>query len=615
MQAGSIAHSVVSWRTAVRIGSVLFLLATLLTVVRVPDAQGATGAWEGRARITGMEVDEEPPTTFEWKWNYEFDDSSGEPAPIVFGASYEFLTDDICKTEALGVVEYPPGHLGTGTFTIMQLDETTVRVDLIPLDAPIEITVVRSGPGTCDNDTYTYMTVPPSAAAGAIVTLIDPNQEAISGTAVSIKEQIVSYWLHRDCTGYDSDGDGLSDCEEVSTYNTDPSDPDSDDDGLNDGDEVGLGTDPGDADTDDDGSIDPDDAFPIDPAESVDTDGDGEGNNKDQDDDNDGTPDESDQFPQDPTESVDTDGDGIGNNADTDDDGDGFSDVDEIAAGSDPLDPNSTPGGGGVEPPVAPEIECSLRLAGAGTLDCSAQRDRWGVLTSMTLTDTNAADGDCVYVEVKVQVTGGVQSPDADVRYPDVCDGGTTTIDPRVQPQIVFGQSLGHAITHVEFKLCEGRFLKDPCRQTGRMVLPQYPPGATPEELARVAELMLMPLDEFLAIKAIGPSPYNWSDDGCSMKQIPHLPGPADFFNALFRTACLRHDFGYRQYGGSDVTNGRWMLATDAMRRFVDDNFYVDMIATCNSPVGIVVPQCEEAAAAYQAGVKLFAGSSFYGLE
>jgi len=56
----------------------------------------------------------------------------------------------------------------------------------------------------------------------------------------------------------DSDGDGLSDDEELA-IGTDPDDPDSDDDGLNDGEEVNqYGTDPLNADTDDDGLSDGD---------------------------------------------------------------------------------------------------------------------------------------------------------------------------------------------------------------------------------------------------------------------------------------------------------------------------------------------------------------------
>jgi len=59
--------------------------------------------------------------------------------------------------------------------------------------------------------------------------------------------------------------------------------------------------------------------------------------------DGDGILNSSDTFPLNPGESVDTDGDGIGNNADTDDDNDGYSDIEEIAAGSNPLDANDIP--------------------------------------------------------------------------------------------------------------------------------------------------------------------------------------------------------------------------------------------------------------------------------
>jgi len=59
--------------------------------------------------------------------------------------------------------------------------------------------------------------------------------------------------------------------------------------------------------------------------------------------DGDGVPNASDAFPLNGNESVDTDGDGIGNNADLDDDNDGYSDAEEIAFGSDPLDANDIP--------------------------------------------------------------------------------------------------------------------------------------------------------------------------------------------------------------------------------------------------------------------------------
>lgn len=55
-----------------------------------------------------------------------------------------------------------------------------------------------------------------------------------------------------DTGGTDSDGDGLTDEEEIAN-GTDPNDPDSDNDGVNDGDEIENGTDPNNPDSDGDG--------------------------------------------------------------------------------------------------------------------------------------------------------------------------------------------------------------------------------------------------------------------------------------------------------------------------------------------------------------------------
>ena len=59
--------------------------------------------------------------------------------------------------------------------------------------------------------------------------------------------------------------------------------------------------------------------------------------------DSDGIQDPIDVFPINSSEWVDTDGDGIGDNTDTDDDNDGISDVMELQAGFDSLNPNHTP--------------------------------------------------------------------------------------------------------------------------------------------------------------------------------------------------------------------------------------------------------------------------------
>lgn len=143
-------------------------------------------------------------------------------------------------------------------------------------------------------------------------------------------------WSVTPVPGQDSDGDGLSDLDELNLHSTNPLLPDSDDDGASDLFEVQTpGYNPNNPDVDNDGVDDGADAFPFDPAESRDSDGDGLGDNAEVDDDNDGVPDLDDAFPTDPTESVDSDGDGIGNEADPDDDNDGVNDARDLF----PIDP------------------------------------------------------------------------------------------------------------------------------------------------------------------------------------------------------------------------------------------------------------------------------------
>lgn len=115
----------------------------------------------------------------------------------------------------------------------------------------------------------------------------------------------------------DTDGDGLNDYDEIFKYETDPNNPDTDGDGLSDGDEVLVhGTDPKNPDTDGDGLSDGDEInkYRTNPL-SADTDGDGLNDN-----------DEIYVHNTDP------------NNPDTD--GDGFTDGQEIEMGTDPNDPN-----------------------------------------------------------------------------------------------------------------------------------------------------------------------------------------------------------------------------------------------------------------------------------
>ena len=149
----------------------------------------------------------------------------------------------------------------------------------------------------------------------------------------------------------DLDGDGIGDvCDtDIDGDGTDneedafPRDPEEDTDTDNDG--IGNNED-----TDDDGDGQSDEeeeaagSDPNDPNDKApDTDGDGTPDFADNDDDNDGVPDDEDNCPtvKNPSQ-ADFDGDGIGDVCDPDDDNDGQSDEDEIEAGSDPKNPDST---------------------------------------------------------------------------------------------------------------------------------------------------------------------------------------------------------------------------------------------------------------------------------
>ncbi|UTH09019.1 putative Ig domain-containing protein [Macrococcoides canis] len=172
---------------------------------------------------------------------------------------------------------------------------------------------------------------------------INDGQEDTDGDGISNDDESVDSGT----TVTDTDGDGIPDIVDPATVPPvdtdgdgipDATDTDDDNDGVSDSDENVVGTDP----------LNPE-TTPGTPDGSIDTDGDGINNG-----------DESDETLPNPTDKdgsgipdivekpttppVDTDGDGIPDDVDTDDDNDGVNDSDEIVVGTDPLNPETTPG-------------------------------------------------------------------------------------------------------------------------------------------------------------------------------------------------------------------------------------------------------------------------------
>lgn len=105
---------------------------------------------------------------------------------------------------------------------------------------------------------------------------------------------------------------------------------------------------------------------------------------------------------------------------------------------------------------------------------------------------------------------------------------------------------------------------------------------------------------------------FDWADyDGCSLpNEIKPL---AAKFVKLFRNPCLRHDFGYRNFG-----NGLALGSDESHKSAIDSKFYADMKTVCGriSDTGDR-GDCNEKAYLFYFGVSRFgkAQTAFYKSE
>ncbi len=273
--------------------SVVGAAVLVLVLATSPPLAAAAEEWTGSATVVGTSSQVTPHTERTSGFTVSATTSGGGSGTGTSVDWAEHGFDLSCETTDVTTNTYSGGSAaigstGTSLAILLSIDGGT---------SVIEHTTTGSVEAGCVPGSSSSTGVAGGGSWGGNYELLSPNQEAASGSIKLVDNPgggtgnfsfvTLHFSATRGCTGVDSDGDGITDC-----------------------DEIGLGTSPSKRDSDDDTVDDGEDAFPLDPGESVDT-----------------------------------DGDSVGNNADPDDDDDGFSDEEEIAAGSDPLDPGSTPGG------------------------------------------------------------------------------------------------------------------------------------------------------------------------------------------------------------------------------------------------------------------------------
>lgn len=220
----------------------------------------------------------------------------------------------------------------------------------------------------------------------------------------------------------------------------------------------------------------------------------------------------------------------------------------------------------------------------------SATRDGWGAIIDVAVRDTKS-DGKCAFAIVYLGVSSGSDPS----RRTENCHGNGSVLRWHYR----LGAGLGTGISTIKVKACRNvPIWPDNCSST-TVTLPQMFAHGTPERIAATDAIMELSLDQFEALKDTAPSPYDWEDDGCSV--------PDWSYHFAFNDACERHDFGYRNFGGS-----RQYLPSDSRRSKVDSTFLADMKHICTHYSWLVRPVCYAEANAGYGIVRIAGGSAFF---
>ena len=211
--------------------------------------------------------------------------------------------------------------------------------------------------------------------------------------------------------------------------------------------------------------------------------------------------------------------------------------------------------------PLVGDEACVLAEIPEGSATVCAHRDRFEVDWDLTVSDTED-DGRDVSASIALDLA---DARDLVATLTNDLGAGTAA-----HASGTFSPRFGSAIGNLDLTICvDIRFLPDRCR-TESVSVPQLPGRASPEQAARLEELVFdLPLETFVQTRVEEDrsgvdADFDWTSDGCSAGPV------APVFGEFLDQACLRHDFAYRNYGqlGFDPS--------DDIRRRVDEQLAAD---------------------------------------